>query len=312
MAYPKSDHCDGERFHNPSGIPLQPFSKLPKLLREPRTRWPRWIDEPQRKPPSLEGADAAVTFVGHATFLIQTRIGNVLTDPMWSMRAGPFGLLGPRRVRRPGVAFEDLPRIDVVLLSHGHYDHLDLPTLRALGHGVRLLVPEGHAGWLARRGFRNVTEVAWWQAVELAPGVAAVATPAQHFTARTPFDRNRAHWCGWWIEGAGKRLWHAGDTACCPAFAEIGERLGPIDFGMIPIGAYAPRWVMKGVHLSPEEAVEVFLQTRCRRAVGMHWGTFRLTDEPMGEPPPRLRAAAAARGMETFETWPVGGTAELA
>jgi len=252
-----------------------------------------------------------VAWLGHASFLLQGAGVNLLIDPVFSDYCAPVRLASLKRFVPPPCSFEELPGIDAVLLSHGHYDHLDMPTLKALGEGIPLIVPEGHAGWLTRRGFNQVREVAWFHTLEIAPGVRVTATPSQHFTARTPFDRNRGHWCGWLIEGAGKRLWHTGDTAWCPAFAEIGDRFAPVDFGMIPIGAYSPRAIMRGVHLSPEEAVEVFLETGCRRAVGMHWGTFRLTDEPLSEPPARLRAACVARGVEGFEIWPVGGTAEI-
>jgi N-acyl-phosphatidylethanolamine-hydrolysing phospholipase D len=143
--------------------------------------------------------------------------------------------------------------------------------------------------------------------LEIAPGVKVTATPAQHFTARTPWDRNRGHWCGWIIEGAGKRLWHAGDSAWCPAFEEIGRRFSPIDLGMIPIGAYNPRAIMESVHVTPEEAVDVFKATGCKRAIAMHWGTFRLTDEPMSEPPARLKEACEKAGITTFNLLPVGG-----
>jgi N-acyl-phosphatidylethanolamine-hydrolysing phospholipase D len=143
--------------------------------------------------------------------------------------------------------------------------------------------------------------LSWFGSEEALPGIRVTATPAQHFTARTPFDRDRGHWCGWVIEGGGCRLWHAGDSGFCPAFREIGERLGPFDLGMIPIGAYAPRWFMEPMHMTPEEAVQVFQNTGCRRAVAMHWGTFRLTDEPLGEPPLRLAAELARRGIPATE-----------
>jgi N-acyl-phosphatidylethanolamine-hydrolysing phospholipase D len=164
-----------------------------------------------------------------------------------------------------------------------------------------------------RVGFKNVRELAWHHETELAPGITVTATPAQHFTARTPFDRNRGHWCGWLLDAGGLKLWHAGDSGYCPAFAELGERFGPVDLGMIPIGAYAPRWFMRPIHMDPEEAVKVFQETRCKRAIAMHWGTFRLTDEPMGEPPLRLRAALAEAGIdpETFLAGSVGQSWEV-
>lgn len=252
-----------------------------------------------------------IAWLGHASFLLQGAGVNLLIDPVFSDYCAPVRFRSLKRFVLPPCSLEALPRIHAVLLSHGHYDHLDLPTLEALGDRTPLIVPEGHADWLARRGFNEVREVAWFDSVEIAQGVKVTSTPAQHFTSRTPFDRNRGHWCGWMIEGAGKRLWHAGDTAWCPAFAEIGKRFAPVDFGMIPIGAYSPRNIMRGVHLSPEEAVDVFVETGCRRGVGMHWGMFRLTDEPMSEPPARLRAACTARSLDGFEIWPVGGTTEF-
>ncbi len=249
-----------------------------------------------------------VSWIGHASFLWQGAGVNILVDPIFSSHCTPVPLLAFKRLVPPPCSIGDLPSIDVVLLTHGHYDHLDLPTLRALGNDMPLVVAEGHARWFARRGFRNVRELAWFARCEFAPGIVITATPAQHFTARTPWDRNRGHWCGWRIDGAGASLWHTGDSGYCPAFREIGERLGPVDFAMLSIGSYQPRKIMKTVHVTPEEAVMIFQEARCSHAVAMHWGTFRLADEPMGEPPLRLQAELARLGIaaERFHILDVG------
>ncbi len=230
-------------------------------------------------------------WLGHASFLLQGCGISLLIDPVFSNHCAPLPLPSLRRKLSPPCGLADLPRIDAVLLTHSHYDHLDLPTLRELGYATRLLVPEGHGAWLRRKGFPDVTELRWHESLMAAPSVRITATPAQHFTARSLADRDQAHWCGWRIDSPQGSLWHAGDSGYCPAFREIGERHGPVDFGMIPIGAYQPRHIMRPMHMNPGEAVQVFLETRCRRAVGMHWGTFRLTDEPLGEPPLLLERA---------------------
>jgi N-acyl-phosphatidylethanolamine-hydrolysing phospholipase D len=249
-----------------------------------------------------------VTWLGHSSFLLQGAGKSLLVDPVFSDHCAPLPLPAMRRLVPPPCRVDQLPSIDAVLLTHSHYDHLDLPTLRLLGKEMPLFVAEGHEAWLRKQGFRHVTQLPWWSAAEILPGITATATPAQHFTARTPFDRNHGHWCGWLVEGAGVKLWHAGDSGYCPAFKEIGDRFGPIDFGMIPIGAYSPRWFMGSMHMNPEDAVMAFQETRCRQAVAMHWGTFRLTDEPMGEPPLRLLAAMEEAGLdsESFTTLAVG------
>lgn len=238
-----------------------------------------------------------VVWLGHASFLIQGAGLSLLVDPVFSSHCAPFKLPSFRRLIDPPCAVADLPPIDAVLLTHSHYDHLDLPTLRLLGHQTPLLVPEGHASWLKRTGFSETVELPWFASHTLAPGVTVTATPAQHFTARSPWDRDQSHWCGWLIEGAGCSLLHTGDSGYSAGFREIGERFGPIDFGMIPIGAYQPRHIMRPMHMNPDEAAQAFLDTRCRRAVAMHWGTFRLTDEPMGEPPLRLAAELENQGI---------------
>jgi L-ascorbate metabolism protein UlaG (beta-lactamase superfamily) len=288
-----SDHFDGRRFFNPSGPALQPFTAVPRLVLSPRTRWPTHIDQPLATPPEAP-SDVVLTFVGHSTFLIQTPAGNLITDPVYVDRAGPWSLFGPRRVRRPAVAFDDLPEIDVVLLSHNHYDHCDLRTLRALARRFDpiAITPLGNARLLRKAGFGRIAEPDWWQETAATSSIAVTATPAHHFSARTPFDRNRALWSGFMIAVAGRRVYFAGDTAYAPFFRDIRERLGAPDVSLIPIGAYEPRWFMRSVHMNPEEAVQAHVDLESRESIAMHFGTFQLTTEGIDEP---LRALERAR-----------------
>lgn len=251
-----------------------------------------------------------VHWLGHAGFFLHGCGINLLIDPIFSNYCAPVHLPMLRRKVPPPCAIGDLPRIDAVLLTHSHYDHLDLPTLRGLAGEPRIFIAEGHGKWLGRKLGRPVHELPWWRQGELQEGVSITAVPAQHFTSRTPWDRNLGHWCGWLIQGEGCKLWHAGDSGYCPAFRELGERHGPIDWGMIPIGAYQPRQVMRSIHMNPEEAVQAFLDAGCRHAAAMHWGTFDLTDEPMQEPPIRLREELKRRGLSSdrFTGMDVGST----
>jgi L-ascorbate metabolism protein UlaG (beta-lactamase superfamily) len=294
-----SDHFDGRRFFNPAGIPAQPFSAVPRMLLEPRTRWPAHVDVPPRRPPALDGAAAVVTFVGHATFLIQTAAGNILTDPMYSERAGPLSITGPRRVRQPAVPFDDLPPISLVLLSHNHYDHCDLPTLGKLARRFDPLVvtPLGNAALVRSTGIRRIEELDWWQDAT-APGLHLTLTPAQHFSARGPFDRNRALWGGFVLTiDTGARVYFAGDTAYAPVFREVRQRFGAVELALLPIGAYEPRWFMQAVHMNPAEAVQAHLDLEAAESVAMHFGTFQLTTEGIDEPLRALDEACLAKGI---------------
>jgi L-ascorbate metabolism protein UlaG (beta-lactamase superfamily) len=288
-----SDHFDGRRFFNPTAPVPQPFSAVPRMLLERRTPWPARLDVPLRRPPSLDGAAALVSFIGHATFLIQTAAGNILTDPVYSQRASPFSFAGPRRVRQPAIAFDNLPPISTVLLSHNHYDHCDLRTLARL---VRLtdpivVTPLGNAPLLRSAGLTRVEELDWWQEATSAP-LPITLTPAHHFSARTPFDRNRALWGGFSLVAGGRRIYFAGDSAYAPFFQEVRRRLGPIDLALLPIGAYEPRWFMSAVHMNPAEAVQAHLDLGAPASIAMHFGTFQLTTEGIDEP---LRALEEAR-----------------
>ncbi len=257
--------------------------------------------------PVVRAGEVRVTWIGHATALIQLPGLNLLTDPVWSDRCSPVGFAGPPRFVPPPMALADLPTIHAVLLSHDHYDHLDRQTVLALHERYRddltWLTPLGYRAWFAGLGVHTVVERDWWEGVEL-PGGAfeAVATPARHWTRRRPLGTNSRLWCGWVIrprgDAPGPRLWFAGDSGYCPAFGEIGERLGPFDLSLVPIGAYEPRWFMGSAHMNPEEAVQAYRDAGGRGGfVGIHWGTWRLTFEDPLEPPARARAAWEGAGL---------------
>ncbi len=298
---------------------------IPRISRASTPRFERAT--PAFHEPRAPHDTLSVTWIGHSTVLLQMGGLNILTDPIWSERASPFRLLGPRRVTPPGAALESLPPLDLVLLSHNHYDHLDSRTVRRLARlhpGARWMAPLGVAPLLQRFGVREVTELGWWD--ELTVGGARIAcTPARHFSARSFADRMRSLWSGWAMRVDDHALYFAGDTAYHPEFAKIGERYGPFDIVLIPIGAYDPRWFMERVHVDPEEAVRAYLEVSGdaldaggaprppRIALGIHWGTFKLTDEPMDEPPRRTRAAWKAVGLPEEELWILrhGETREL-
>jgi L-ascorbate metabolism protein UlaG (beta-lactamase superfamily) len=304
-----ADHFDGRRYFNPNGTNGQPFRKVPRLLLTPKSPWPSEVPVEPRRPPAPGADEIILTFVGHSTFLIQAAGGNTLIDPVYAKRAGPLSFTGPRRVRSPGVRFEQLPPISLVLLSHNHYDHCDLGTLRLLERRFHpaAVTPPGNARPLRAAGFQRIEELDWWQASSTAP-LPVTVTPAQHFSARTPFDRNRALWGGFLIEVAGRRIFHAGDSGYGPHFREIGERLGPIDLALLPIGSYEPRWFMKDIHLNPAEAVQAHLDLGARQSVGMHFGTFQLTPEAIDQPVRDLAKALRDRSLsgKQFRTLEVG------
>jgi L-ascorbate metabolism protein UlaG (beta-lactamase superfamily) len=284
------------------------------MLRERRVPWPSRIDQPPCQPAALEDSAAVITFIGHSTLLIQTPSGNILTDPMYSQRAGPLNLFGPRRIRQPAVRFEDLPPISLVAVSHNHYDHCDLTTLRRLAARFDPIVatPIGNGGLVRSAGIRRVEQLDWWQSVELA-GASITVTPAHHFSARGLFDRNRALWGGFLFAFHEIRILFAGDTAYGTFFREIARRLGPIDLALLPIGAYEPRWFMHSVHMDPGEAVQAHVDLGASRSIGMHFGTFQLTTEGLDAPLRALERARTARDVaaETFSTLPFGGSLRL-
>ena len=249
-------------------------------------------------------ANPSVTWIGHATLLVQVDGMNVLTDPHWGSRASPVSWAGPRRLAPPGVAFEDLPRIDVVLISHDHFDHLNLPTVKRLAaaHDPLFLVPLGLKGWLADNGIHRAEELDWWQA-RVYRGVRFVCVPAQHFSQRTPWDRDRRLWASWAVLAGDRRFYFGGDTGYFGGFKEAGERLGPFDLVAIAIGAYRPATMMRFVHTTPEQAVQASEDLRSQVLLGIHWGTFDLADEPLDEPPRRMLAEAERRGIGADRAW---------
>ena len=277
---------------------------------------------PERVPsafinPRLVTNDVCVTWFGHSTFLLQFDGVNVLTDPMFSMRASPLSWLGPRRLQSGVIAVDALPPIDVILLSHDHYDHFDDASIRALARrfpAAAWCAPLGVAARLRARGVHGISECDWWDRAQPLPSVHLMCVPACHFSGRSPFDRNRTLWCGWSIAVGARRVCFVGDSALHPEFGRVGRESGPFDLVLMPNGAYEPRWLMKSVHMNPDEAIAAFdalagaqsadaRQPAMAAMVAMHWGTFVLTDEPVDEPPRRARAAWTARGLDDSRLW---------
>jgi len=320
----RAHHVPGKGFRNPwPGTTPHGFGDFLKwTLTERRERDRRPDPPPSAFPratpsfPQRAAADTIVaTWVGHSTFLLQIGGMNVLLDPVWSERASPVSFAGPRRHTPPGVALDALPPIDLVLVSHDHYDHLDEPTVKQLLRAhreARWLAPLGVGRWLERRGAHVMRELDWWDRVDV-DALEITATPAQHFSGRSLTGRNSTLWIGWSIRARGgpesPAVYVAGDTGAHPEFAKIARTLGPFDAAFLPIGAYDPRWFMRPVHMDPEDAVAAYEELRAENRdralafVAMHWGTFKLTDEPLDEPPARARAAWERAGLDPAQLW---------
>ncbi len=256
----------------------------------------------------------SITWIGHAAFLLQLGGKNILIDPHFSEYASPVQFAGPRRIVPLPIDIPELPRIDVVLTTHNHFDHLDRDTVKRLaaqpGGSPRFLVGKGLMSWFREQGIERVEEFDWWQSTSEGP-LELAFVPVQHWSRRTLWDTNRTLWGGWVVGGDGLKIIHTGDAGLSKDFRDIGERLGPFDLALIPIGGYAPRWFMKTMHVDVPEAVQVREDLRAARAIGMHWGTFEsLTDEPMDEPPLELARRREAKGLrvDQFDVMKIGET----
>ena len=259
--------------------------------------WKSWTETPRFAPPPAGVDDLRVTFVNHATVLVQTTGGvNVLTDPVWSQRVSPVSFAGPRRHKPVGVAFEDLPPIDLVVVSHNHYDHLDVSTLRRIARrdGPIFVTGLGNRALLEQNGIGRVLELDWWQAATISNRLTATAVPVQHFSGRGLADRNRTLWCGFVFSTAAGDVFFAGDTGYSDVFGRIRERFPAIRLALLPIGAYRPEWFMGPVHVAPAQALQIHRDLGARTSLGIHHGTFRLTDEGQDEPAEEIRRLLAA------------------
>lgn len=312
---PASDHFDGKKFFNPTLGNIEPetFGDIARMLSTKRTKWPATV--PNTLNPRLNVAlrpdDIALTFVNHATFLVQINGLNILTDPIWSKRVGPGGF-GPSRVRAPGIDFDALARIDVVLISHNHFDHLDIPTIKRISakFSPTFLVPWGDRKLLESVGAKHVVEMDWWQTWDFGNELSITFAPTQHWSKRGFFDRQKSLWGSYMVRSKGRSLYFGGDSGYSRQFAEIRKRLGAPDIALLGIGAYEPRWFMRTMHMNPADAVAAHRDLGSRQSLGMHFGTFQLSSEGLEEPQLDLKAAVAAAGLsaDEFTTLEVGET----
>ncbi|SDH69050.1 MBL fold metallo-hydrolase [Pseudomonas panipatensis] len=303
---PQSANFDGQRFRN---LDAKPHHGLRAFLKWQFARGKQqpWRDQPgpaqaPEVPARVAGAELRVTFINHATLLIQHRGLNILTDPLWGERTSPLRFLGPRRHHPPGLSLDELPPIDLILVSHNHYDHLDIGSLDQLARRfpqARVVTGLGNAELIRACGFVDVHEIDWWQSVPLPQGMLLTGVPAQHWSARSRRDTNRTLWLGFVLESADGPLLFPGDTGLGPEFALIRQRFGPMRFAALPIGAYAPRWFMRHHHMDPDDAVKAHRILDSHSSMAIHFGTFRLSDEGQFAPIEDLARALLEQGVDS-------------
>lgn len=304
-----SDHYDGSIFHNNPKTPRKSFFDY--------VQW-RFTSNPSPqislsfkgfyKPESNVSDNITISFIGHSSFLLQARGINVLTDPIWSERCSPVSFIGPKRLNPPGIRFEDLPKIDVVVISHNHYDHLDLPTLKKLWDRDKpiFVVPLKNKELLFSEGIGNIAELDWWQSLAFKNNVTISLVPARHWSGRGLFDRDETLWGGYVISFKEKNIFFAGDTGFGPHFEQIKERFGAFSVALLPIGAYLPIWFMKDNHLSPEEVIKVADILKARITIPMHFGTFALGDDGYSFTRMELEKLLKNNPHNTFKIMDVG------
>lgn len=301
----KSDHFNGNVFINPGDVKENGFLDLIKWAtnRDPGS-WERIEGTPPvMVSPEIPDSTLRIYYVNHSTFLIQVAGYSILTDPVWSDRVSPFSWAGPQRMRPPGIAWEDLPAIDLVLISHNHYDHLDISTLLRLEaeHSPLMISPLGVSAFLKKKGISNTVELDWWEDKSFNEVITISCVQAQHFSGRGMFDRNKTLWAGYVLNTPAGNVYFAGDTGYGDFFAKIGKEYGPIRLALLPIGAYIPRWFMSPIHISPEEAVRIHLDLNAEKSIGMHYGTFPLADDGMEQPVQDLEKAKKEHHVQAFE-----------
>lgn len=316
-AYKISDHYNGKIFHMPDGG-MQPKSFIDLMKWKFSTgneSWPNKVEPAlvQTVPAPAVTDRMVVTFVNHATFLIQVDGINILTDPIWAKRASPFSFTGPKRAHDPGIAFENLPKIDIVIISHNHYDHMDSETITKLEDkfAPKFIVPLANFEIMKTFGAKNIIELDWWDPIVLSPDLKITLTPSKHWSARSLWDKQEALWGSFYIETKKLKVYFAGDTGYGPHFQETFKKLGAPDLSLLPVGAYEPRWFMKDAHMNPEEAVLAHLDLQAKHSIGMHFGTFKLTDEAIDTPLKDLQLAKLKLQVSNFTTLVPGTSYEL-
>lgn len=315
--YPVTDHYDGERFYH-AGIESDKsfWTVLKWSFSRPELQYPKWIENKFKPelPKELSAGKVATTFVNHASFLLQTKNFNFLTDPLWAKRTSPVSFMGPKRFRDPGIKIEELPAINFVVISHNHYDHMDLQALEDLHKKFKpvFIMPLGNASYLKDIAGIQTVELDWWQSTNITnKGETAKITlvPAQHWSSRSLTDKRKALWGGYVVEADQRKIYFSGDSGYSKEiFSRIGETFNGVDLALLPVGAYEPRWFMKENHMNPEESVQVHLDVKSKISIAMHFGAFRLSDELYGQPEKDLEAAKKKLAVDNYITLDVGQT----